>query len=99
MGCSTIRSGSNRKGARAEFFGRDVFEALQFDANVSIVVGGDFNALLSPMDVENGFGYSQKKCTALANLVKVAKVSDVFRHFFPNKIEFTFLGKTVHHLV
>ena len=32
----------------------------------------------------------QKKCAALRNLVNAFNISDVFRHFYPNKKEFTF---------
>ena len=58
--------------------------------NHMVVIGGDFNSVLKPIEIENGFGYNQKKCPALADLVKSAKLIDVFRHVYPLKQEFTF---------
>ena len=64
-------SGSGRKAERADFYGQDVFGALQLNADKPLLMGRDFNALLSPLDVKNGLGFQQKKCAALGNLVNI----------------------------
>ena len=53
-------------------------------------MGGDFNCVLQPADIENGTGYDQKKCPQLSDLVKIKKLKDVFRALFPDSREFTF---------
>ena len=46
--------------------------------------------MLKIIDVDGGVGFSQKRCPALEDLVKAAKLVDTFRGKFPNKQEFTF---------
>ena len=58
-------SGSNNKEARALFFGQEMFNVMQLNNNFHVVLGGDFNCCLKPIDIENGIGYSQKRCPAL----------------------------------
>ena len=55
-------SGSDRKFERGSFFGRDLFQAFSTNSASSWLVGGDFNCILKPIDVENGTGFNQKKC-------------------------------------
>ena len=83
-------SGSDKKHERSLFFGEDIFQSLLSDSSGSWIMGGDFNAILGPMDVERGVGYDQKKFQAQADLVKTANVSDVFRVKHPTLQEFTF---------
>ena len=83
-------SGSSKKHERNIFYSQDVFTALHLHKELSIVIGGDYNCLLQPEDVENGFGFTQKNCPALANLVNVAGLHDAFRLLYPFKNEFTF---------
>ena len=83
-------SGSNRKQERASFFSQDLFTALQLNPSLSLIMGGDYNCLLQAIDVENGFGFSQKRCPALDDLVKVNNLLDSFRVCHPDSIEFTF---------
>ena len=83
-------SGSNRKEERATFFGQHLFRALDLNSHLPLVLGGDWNCLLNPLDVENAVGFRQKTCAALDDLVKVKKLTDSFRYCYPNKQEFTF---------
>ena len=46
--------------------------------------------MLKTMDIEGGFGFAQKVCPALRDLVSTCDLCDVFRHEFPRKEEFTF---------
>ena len=55
-------SGSNRRYERGVFFSQDVFNAFNLHPNSTWLVGGDFNCVLQPADVENGTGFDQKKC-------------------------------------
>ena len=83
-------SGSDKKYERSVFFGQELFSFLLSDSSSSWICGGDYNAILEPIDVEGGKGFDQKKCPALADLVKSAGLTDIFRFFFPGHQEFTF---------
>ena len=54
------------------------------------MLGGDYNCVLTPQDVEGGVGFSQKFCPALKDLVWTAGLCDVFRVCHPRLEEFTF---------
>ena len=83
-------SGSSNRYERGIFFSTDVFNGMILHPDKSWVIGGDFNCLLQPIDVEKGIGFSQKKCPQLENLVTAKNLKDVYRAFFPYKSEFTF---------
>ena len=83
-------SGSDRKQDRHFFFSQEVFRGLCSFLSYTPLIAGDFNCVLSKMDVENGIGFSQKYCIALKDLVTSFKLVDTFRTEFPNKEEFTF---------
>ena len=55
-------SGSNNKVERSLFFAREVFQAFSVGSSPWIV-GGDFNCVLRPMDIENGVGFHQLPAT------------------------------------
>ena len=55
-----------------------------------LIIGGDFNCCLNPIDIENGVGFNHKRCSALQDLVQVSRLVDAFRHSHPNSQEFTF---------
>ena len=57
-------SGSDKKVERGLFFAREVFQAFSIGSSPWIL-GGDFDCVLRPMDIENGTGFNQKKCPAL----------------------------------
>ena len=88
-------SGSGAKHDRNRFFACDIFRAVNLYPFSSWLVSGDFNAILSPLDVENGFGFGQKNCPMLADLIKLKNLTDVFRHVNPGKAEFTFFRPNV----
>ena len=46
-------SGSDKKFDRAIFFSQDVFRAFNLHPDSYWIVGGDFNCVLQPIDVEN----------------------------------------------
>ena len=45
-------SGSGKAHERAIFFGQEIFQFLQMGPNTCWICGGDFNAVLSPIDIE-----------------------------------------------
>ena len=61
-------SGSDRKVERNNFFAKDIFQAFSLGSSPWIL-GGDFNCVLRPLDIENGTGFNQKKSTQLSDLV------------------------------
>ena len=83
-------SGSDRKFERGSFFARDLFRAFSMNSTSKWIVGGDFNCVLKPIDIENGIGFNQKKCPQLLDLVNIKSLKDVFRHLHANKKEYTF---------
>ena len=83
-------SGSDKKFERGSFFARDLFRAFSTNNTSNWIVGGDFNCILKPIDVENGTGFNQKKCPQLVDLVNIKSLRDVFRHLHPNRKEYTF---------
>ena len=73
-------SGSDRKFERGNFFSKDVFPFLGLHASsYSLMFGGDFNCILSAIDVENGVGFPHKFCLQLADLVRSMKLTDSYR--------------------
>ena len=80
-------SGSDRKFERGSFFARDLFRAFSMNSTSDWIIGGDFNCVLKPIDVENETGFNQKKCPQLQDLVNIKSLRDVFRYFYPNKKE------------
>ena len=83
-------SGSDKKQERALFFSRDIFCTLSLNSNLSWLLAGDYNCILSAMDVENGVGFKNKNCPQLSELVKAKKLVDIFRRKNPNLREYTF---------
>ena len=63
-------SGSDKKFERGSFFARDLFQAFTMNNTSNWLVGGDFNCVLKPIDVEHGTGFNQKNCPQLLDLVK-----------------------------
>ena len=83
-------SGSDKKYERGSFFAKEIFRTLALHDNSSWILGGDFNCVLKPIDVENGTGFQQKKCVQLDDLVKALNLQDAFRHLHPAAREYTF---------
>ena len=83
-------SGSDKKFERGSLFARDIFHALSLQAGSQWILGGDFNCVLKAVDIENGIGFTQKRCPQLADLVRGKNLHDAFRHLHPNVREFTF---------
>ena len=83
-------SGSDKKKERNIFFGHDMFTAFQLFPNSDYILSGDFNCLLSPLDVENGTGFKQKLCLPLKDLIFSHSLVDIFRLHNPRVQEFTF---------
>ena len=82
-------SGSDKKVERGFFFAREIFQAFSLGSS-SWILGGDFNCVLQPMDIENGTGFNQKKCPQLSDLLPTKNLQDVFRFLHPRTKEFTF---------
>ena len=87
-------SGSDKKYERGSFFSKEVFRALSLHSEPNWILGGDFNCVLKPIDLENGTGFQQKNCIQLADLLKAKDLKDVFRYFHPHSKEFTFFRTT-----
>ena len=84
-------SGSDKRSERGIFFARDVFQTLSLSTGCfSWIMGGDFNCVLSPLDVKNGTGYNQKRCPQLSSLITGKKLHDAFRHMYPITKDYTF---------
>ena len=83
-------SGSEKAHERGVFFARDLFHAMSLHSSLKWCLAGDFNCLLSVLDVENGIGYGQKKCSQLSDLLRIKKLDDIFRVLYPYRQEFTF---------
>ena len=83
-------SGSNAKHDRNLFFGQDILRALDMYPQNKWFVGGDYNALINPLDVENGTGFAQKKSSTLSDLAKLKNFKDIYRHMYPTGTDYTF---------
>ena len=53
-------SGSGKQQDRSNFYGQKVFDLMHISPTNSVICGGDFNCILSPLDVEHGFGFQRK---------------------------------------
>ena len=93
-------SGSNKKAERNIFFGQEVFKSLTLFSNSQYILAGDFNCVLSPFDIEKGFGFNQKFSVALKDIVNSFKLLDAFRVHNPRVEEYTFFrpGKSASRL-
>ena len=83
-------SGSDKKHERNYLFGQKIFNIMSTRANVSWVMGGDFNFVVQKIDIEGGVGFNQKVCPAFNDLIKFTGLSDAFRSEYPRKEEYTF---------
>ena len=72
------------------FFAQDLFHFMGAYTNFSFICGGDFNSILSILDVENGQGFPQKFSRQLSDIVQTNNLSDAFRYLYPASVEFTF---------
>ena len=54
-------AGSNNKGDREAFFGREIFRFFRSRPLDSFIFGGDFNSVLQKVDIRGGVGYLYKK--------------------------------------
>ena len=66
-------SGSDKKYERGAFFSQDGFRAFNLHPESQWLVGGDYNYVLKPIDVENGTGFDQKKCPQRTDLISIKK--------------------------
>ena len=81
-------SGQENRTARREFVGQTLFQLYRsFMPNLPLC-GGDFNSILFNIDARNN--PNQKKSEDLRNLVQGFNLSDAFRIFYPNRVEYTF---------
>ena len=83
-------SGSSKKQERHLFYTEDVFPVLLLHSNFFWLWAGDYNCVLHPSDLEDGKGFTSKKCPALNDIVSSNRLSDPFRVLNPFKNEFTF---------
>ena len=78
-----------------------VFEGLRSKlvkyANESIIVGGDFNCALTPMDMGGGCPIEKKGAVvqAISNLCRILDLKDAWRYFHPKETLFTWHHKSL----
>jgi len=53
-------SGTEKRNERELFFSRDVFNVFNMFPGYVYILSGDFNSVLTPLDIENGVGFNQK---------------------------------------
>jgi exonuclease III len=56
---------SDKRMERKKFYEQDVYREIRCNLEEPWITGGDFNAILNLMDVEDGVGFAQKKCNEL----------------------------------
>ena len=83
-------SGSEKKQERGDLFAKDIFYFMSLHNGFSFIFGGDFNSILSPSDVENGFGFQQKFFHQLSDLFQAKDLIDSFRYLNPAAKDYTF---------
>ena len=83
-------SGSDKRQERFCFYSQEVFNALQLDTRRPLLLCGDFNAVVSPADIDGGFRFDQKNCPSLKQVLNVWNLVDILRFFYPSRKEFTF---------
>ena len=88
-------SGSDKKRERGELFAKDIFYFLSLHPGSPLICGGDFNSILSAIDVDNGTGFPQKFCHQLSDLLHSKNLVDGFRFLYPNEKHFTFFRASV----
>ena len=81
-------SGQGNKYSRMEFYGQTIMRIYRSAYPCIPLLAGDFNCVLGAKDARNNA--AQKKCEALRTLVKNFNLTDAFRHFSPNVVEYTF---------
>ena len=93
-------SGSDKRQERNFFFSQDMFRAFNLFTHAHYIFAGDFNCVLSPLDIENGVGFNTKFCASLKDLVTSFDLIDAFRAKFPSSNEYTFFrpGKSASRL-
>ena len=87
-------SGSGKKYERGNLFARDIFQFLSLYPSSSLIMGGDYNSVLSAVDIEDGIGFSIKCCPQLQDLVQTRNLTDSFQHLHPSARQFTFFRST-----
>ena len=81
-------SGNDQKEARKDFYGTELFYAIQTHNELGLpIIGGDFNCIIS--DDDTLANASNKKCQKLEELLNSFGYSDVFRILYPGVQEFT----------
>lgn len=83
-------SGNNQKQARHNMFSETLARNMLLK-HIQPVLIGDFNCILSPLDCESNF--ANKKNDSLKRLVETFSYSDAYRHFWPNKREYSFFRR------
>ena len=83
-------SGSNRRTERNLFFSQELIYFLR-NINLPIVLCGDFNCVTDSTDQNS---LPTNFCASLQRLCASLKLTDVWRHLFPRKVEFSFYRNT-----
>lgn len=81
-------SGNNKKIERDKLFGETLVRNLEF-RNLQPILIGDFNCVLSPLDVEQNF--NRKKCENLKRVITTFNYCDIWRHLNPQTLEFSYI--------
>lgn len=78
-------SGSSNKAARSAFFKTEAIYLLRQNPQY-LILGGDFNCVLSPKDQSPNFNY----CKELHDLVKHIRLKDAWEIKYPTLVRYTF---------
>ena len=81
-------AGSENAPGRREFFKEQLFRSIRGLGTQLPIIGGDFNCVLSRIDIEGG-DFGKKKSSELQNIVREFNLQDSFRYIFPNAREYT----------
>ena len=63
-------SGSAKRQERSFFFSHELFKVFSLFPGRTYLLCGEWNCVLSPLDIEKGFGFNQKNCPALKDSIQ-----------------------------
>ena len=74
-------AGTDNAPARRDFFGNQLFRSIRGLGKQLPIIGGDFNCVLSRVDIEGGH-FGNKKSNELQDIVREFNLQDSFRYLY-----------------